>query len=952
MRPVSITTRTADRPVSITTRTADRPVSITTRTADRPVTSPPPPPPGERPGPPPPPSGKAGPPPPPSGKAGPPPPASGQADAAPAADAKPKPRWGGKPAPGEEVTYVDELKTKQSQPAVVNPRKVMRQRLGEVDRLLKWHDALLLKVASGDEIARIRRLAGEALAALDASKDEPDEYLIQTVTDATASMKMIGMRPLPETDDFDIEVAGQRNAQRRAAEAAAEAERRAAEARGEPLPQDDEDAEDPPSFKQQVESMLVHVPNAPQLSASVDWARRLIAEQKYFTASYVIEHVYLVGSRMAAAAKDAERDNKQRREDLRKPGMVGAAVADLSNGQFDSVRTAVKGLKDDTLLTAAEGHPKLKDLIDRVFGSPAVATRAAEAPDVFADLILGAIKLSRVSEGRKTVKVTEADVAQLRGALGPDAARAVATHLLVHNWQGGKAFDENTMTWVLKNIDLEAWNKPKQGLAARAYNMLWHAGRFGDMIALIDRGVSPRLPATTGSDNGRNREGVWSGYIQPLEHLLGNYVRLADPEVMDREVTNPEERRKVLGAAALLKTLAGRGDTTIVTTWKEVKSCQAIIGFADHPGTIWGFEDVRLPYVQAAHETEKGAQPVRMMEIWDAVEKALDATGYPALLADPDTVIAKCIDIGLAKLKTGIAEKPREYYKRDSPEFEQRFREQAESYLRFLAKQTPTAKLAVADLSGKRPDKWMGALGCKAGLWWAASKGEPVYYVLDGLNERDAIDYKAYKTKKINKRMAEPLKFQAFGEVITLSEIREILKHWDDTDDAGKRLRDVVKMVERGNVLEGEKLEKVDEWAREMRAADLATKERLKRTPPSKAALAPKLKGLDTNPDLMSLDERVLKDVVLQADLVKMAAGAHHELLSGALRNCKALYSSLLLPEDFAVAYTAMLELPLGKRAVAADELKLAYLNEGQVATALLEPLRTAVDRWAVTEIR
>ena len=43
-----------------------------------------------------------------------------------------------------------------------------------------------------------------------------------------------------------------------------------------------------------------------------------------------------------------------------------------------------------------------------------------------------------------------------------------------------------------------------------------------------------------------------------------------------------------------------------------------ITEFKENPGTIWGFEDIRLPFVQAAHATAHGLQPLRMMELWQA----------------------------------------------------------------------------------------------------------------------------------------------------------------------------------------------------------------------------------------------------------------------------------------------------------------------------------------------
>ncbi|MEV4135194.1 hypothetical protein AB0J72_23845 [Dactylosporangium sp. NPDC049742] len=829
-------------------------------------------------------------------------------------------------------------KTKHGELPVSDPREVMREQTEVIRDFLTWHEGLLAPVADDMELAALKKIGDEAEALLGNKGQAPDEDLVGRVAQAFATTMALNVRPLPENDELDIEEELKRVAEEKARQRAAEAPN------GEPEPKVADD-DSPKTEEQQVRVQLDGVSSAPELAASKQWAARLIDEGKYHTASYVIDQTYRVVRYMGMAEKAAKLDNAARTAELRQPELVNTAVGDLVAGKFDSVRAAIKGLKDDAYLPSDEGHPKYKALIGDVFASPALKSQATQAPDVFADLLVGAIKLSRVKPDAKVVEVTGADVKALRDALPPDAAPAVAANLLKRHWRNPVAFDQDTLNWMIANIDAKAWNDPGDGLAARAYNMLWHAGDYPEMIRLIDKGVSPRLPASDGSDSGRNREGVWSGFVQPLEHLLGNYVRLCDPKISATEKMTDDERKKVAGAAKLLEVLGARTDTTIVTTWKEIKDCQVITGFDKAPGTIWGFEDVRLPYVQAAHESAEGQRPLRMIEIWDAVEKALNARGYPALLANPDKVINDCLKAGVKKLQEGLKEKPREYYGRESGAFEAQFQQQARAYLTFLARQTPEAKLAIADLSGKRPDKWMGALGCKAGLWWAAEAKEPIYYVLDGLNERDAIDYKAYKTKKINERMADPLKVQAFGEVITLSEVREILNHWDKPD---QKMRTYVKFVERGRILEGADLNKIDGWVKEMKEADATTKRIMARTGPSKEALEPKLKGLDTtNPNLRAEDESTLKHVVLQADLVKMAANAHFELLSGALDNCKELYKNLLLPEAFRDDYKVMLGLPLDKRLAAAAVLKDTYLTPEKTASALIKPLRAAVDRWA-----
>ncbi|MFF5229688.1 hypothetical protein [Dactylosporangium sp. NPDC000521] len=912
VREVEASRRAESRPVRLTTRTpAQRTTPVDTRPA---VTAPPPPPP----------SNKAAPSPP-------PPPVRGPAAGAGAA----------KPAnAADDLSYQEQIRSKRDRAKNTDPRQVMRQRLGEIDVLLRWHEGLLVPVADAQEILALEGIVTRAKEALKAPDQALPGDLVAEVAGGLASANAIGLRQLREMDGAKLEAKVVEANRKRAAAAKLDQQAPAAP---------DPAAAATPSLKAQVQAIVSTIPKGKHVRDNAEWAKRLIAAGQYNAAAYVIEHTWLIGKRRDVAAKAAEEDKKKRREALRKPDLIKSIIEGLSNGQLDEARTLLDELINNTVLPAAEGGTLLKQLIDEAFRTGAAQALATTAPDIVASLIVGAIKLSELKDEKRVVDVTRDHVAALRGQLSGEGARAVATSALTKHWRSGAAAEPDTFSWLLANIDPADWNDVEKGLAARAYNMLWHAGQYDDMLRLIDMDVSTHLPASDGSDTGRNREGVWSGWVQPLEHLLGNYVRLADPEIM-KGVTDPAELRKVLGARQLLERIAPRADTTILTTWKEVVASQLIQGFEDAPGTIWGFEDVRLPYVQAAHDTTKGKQPLRMIEIWDAAEQALNAVGYPGLLADPEKVIADCVTAGLAKLETNLKEKPREYYGRESAAFKQQFEEQAGAYLRFLAKQTPKAKIATAELSGKKPDKWMGALGCKAGLWWAAEKGEPVYYVLDGLNEKDAINYKTWKTKKINARMENPLKVQAFGEVITLSEIREILNHWDDED---QKLRKVIKMVEKGRILEGDDLKKVDDWAKEMKANDSATKSATSRISPTKEALKPKLEGLEINPNLMALDAPVLKQIALQVDLVRMAADAHYELLSGALADCKVLYDNNLLPKNFAEYYAEMLKLPLGdQREELASKLITGYLTEDQVASALLQPLRTAVEKWAITPNR
>jgi hypothetical protein len=289
------------------------------------------------------------------------------------------------------------------------------------------------------------------------------------------------------------------------------------------------------------------------------------------------------------------------------------------------------------------------------------------------------------------------------------------------------------------------------------------------------------------------------------------------------------------GAHKILTTLKSK-DAKMLTSWEEVKGSELIVEFTEHPGTIWGFENMRLPYVQAAHTTGHGKQPVRMLEIWDAVGKSLTPRNYSRLIAHPEKAIQTLVEEGVKELREKV-KKNHDIYA-DIPEgeaglqeFIDNFKRDATSCLEEFAVQMPkgtfirSAKDAslqslkdvrVADIAGILWKKFMSGLGCKAGLWWAKKEGKPVYYCLDGVHMKDVINYKAVKNKTIQEFInggGHPAGAQGHDEVISIVEIREILKHWKD-------LQGTVKFVLKGEILKD--TAKVERWAGKMQAANKA----------------------------------------------------------------------------------------------------------------------------------
>jgi hypothetical protein len=248
----------------------------------------------------------------------------------------------------------------------------------------------------------------------------------------------------------------------------------------------------------------------------------------------------------------------------------------------------------------------------------------------------------------------------------------------------------------------------------------------------------------------------------------------------------------------------------------------------------------------------------------------------------------------------------------DVEQFIQEFRSQASEYLWFLAGQTPKAKFATAELSGKNIGKLMGALGCKAGLWWAKKHGKPVYYCLDGIKMEDVLSYKIFKNKMVNAYFTTNVKH---FEVITLAEMREILKHWDE-------LKGTVRFIEKGKIKTN--LDEVAAWIKRMAVEDMSAEKRLA---PNKQRFAKELNELD--PKLLNnsaLTDHDAMRIVIQSENLKMAANAKKDMLIEYLENeCDKLYEWGILPKDLALACKKVRDssVSLEERASAFEALRL-----------------------------
>jgi hypothetical protein len=599
----------------------------------------------------------------------------------------------------------------------------------------------------------------------------------------------------------------------------------------------------------------------------------------------------------AAQKAREELDKKYLDGDELKPDVIANDLQAIGKGSTAALKSTFDDLRyGRSSLTGAQIKKLYGEIIDKVLNNQAMLTDVSNDPELCGDLIMMAEKQGNL----------KADVLKSLGT----KTSPVAQRVLLEKTKGPVG-DGATSRWMWDAVELEDWNAKDKGIGAQVYNSLWNNGDYDQICKVIEKGVNPGQAHSLGQDTGRGsgkKEGIWSGFIQPMEHLLGNYVRKVHQLEEDPNAFSGDDLKKVQGAQKVLKALEGK--SSILTDYKEIRDSKAMEAFNDKPGTIWGFEDVRLPYVQAAREKDKGNQPLRMWELWKAVEKALNQNGYDELLQNPDEAIKKFVEEGKKAVALEIKDS-HAYPNLKLDEFLKEFELQATAYLKHVSEQIPKGQFDTAEISGMDPGKLMGGLGCKAGLWWAkeSKPAKPVYYVIDGINLDEATDYKAWKNAKIKANLEQG--GSKHFEVITFAEIREILKKWKD-------LKNTVVFIEKGNIVAESR---VLEWREMMLEKD---KDAGKRPAPPPERFKGKLEALggDVWTKIQGEPYDAMKVTVKVDSLIRVAKMAKKDVLPKYLeQKCELLVRYKVLPQELAAAAKQVQE------AKSDDKLRPAKVN-------------------------
>ncbi len=292
---------------------------------------------------------------------------------------------------------------------------------------------------------------------------------------------------------------------------------------------------------------------------------------------------------------------------------------------------------------------KLRDLMGTAEGRALLANRPALAGSALT--CVDAAMLKKIDLDAAFGENTQAVLEQALVTIGEWNANQK------RQTQKGQAPDPAIFGELAKATKAETWNDPDKGIGPKVFMELWRAGEYDQICALVKQGVDTNLASRARGVQGGG-VGVHSGFIQPLQHYLSPLLRdialLDDPaQPLDKD---PARKAQAAGAKKVWAAVNKEKAAVTLTSWKEVKESELVAEFADKPGTIWGFEHVRQPFVQAAHETDEGLRPLRMLELWDVVEPLVqELEDFPELLDDPDKKIKALVDAGVQKAQDKLA---------------------------------------------------------------------------------------------------------------------------------------------------------------------------------------------------------------------------------------------------------------------------------------------------------
>jgi hypothetical protein len=520
-----------------------------------------------------------------------------------------------------------------------------------------------------------------------------------------------------------------------------------------------------------------------------------------------------------AAFKHAPRKRPGPKDEPRKGAVIEFAWKAMGAGEWGNVRLAFEANSAD----AANVREMIaRETLSHPEGRAALCKDLRLAADVLSVAPAALIEKSGIL----------AELGPQKGRVAGLAADRIASQQLQ---DPAPPYDSTRMGLLLANVSRDDLNDPNNGLGPRLCALEWKHGNYDALCNLIEGGVDTSRSVRAGV----GEAGTYSDFVTPLQHTIQRFLpHIYTLEHGDTSGWTEKDFKLVSGVAKVFEALRKTNTAVTLTKWEDVKNSELVREFEDNPGTIWGFKKIRGPYVTAAHVPDKGIRPVRRMEIWDAVEQVAKGDLFTRFVSDPANMTNQIVGEAMTRLMTLYDTDDRfadvRYClagQKDPEGTKKTFMAQYEAairvYFQELAGQLPKLssiqpsrdmggwmvptitdddrRISIADQAGVHQSKLMGTVLCKTGLYAAKAQGDTVYYCLDGINLDDVVNYKKVKNLAISQFLAEggvAYSDNPHRPVVTLLEVREIIKNWKD-------LEETVKFCLNGEIYTGEKLNKL-----------------------------------------------------------------------------------------------------------------------------------------------
>lgn len=590
---------------------------------------------------------------------------------------------------------------------------------------------------------------------------------------------------------------------------------------------------------------------------------------------------------------------------------------------------------------------------------PAKAQALAQQDETaFVKSLTNALTLRIDKHSPAELQLTPAKIANLGKALGAKAA-ACATALLESMGNNAPANDP-LFRWAMDNADVAHINgaAKEKGVAATTYDMLWRNGRADDIAQLVAAGWDTGQPKRGGQG--------YSGFTMPIAHQAAGWLHALDrtPEqlksaglsVPDEDLLKKPDgpqawaerqamARTVLGAIGKRDAQSGGQTAIMLSSYEDVKKSPVMAQWKKQPGTFWGFENVRMPFVQHARESttesgDKGGDMVlRMMDMWTSLGKLtarIKDPQYDELMKNPGPVIERLVREALD------APEVKERATGGDNDYARQYEREVRSFLKRLAAERHIDDNEVIEARGNNATsgKYMGAQLCRHGLDWLKDNGKVLYYCLDGIAEEDFLSYRSVKYEQMRSAQVQGKPPGAHDKVITLVELRHIVRSWSS-------LRNTVRFTKLGQPIADQDA-LVARWARAIEQDKAGAGARPLPKSPSEfpPELQQELKGLGVQPDMPA---EAAFSVARGALGIRRAVGAQEPaVLTSLLRHktCEPLVKAGFLHEALIRACEGLVQVSSdpGRAEDAARLRQLVVAEAKKLRSPSLAPL---FEQWA-----